>query len=153
MRRGRLLHITRKGRFSASHRYYNPAWSEGKNREVFGPSSSPFGHGHNYEVEVTVAGEVDPETGMVLNLREIDEILQEEVISRLDFRHLNEELPEFKNRQPTTENIAISIWERLVPRLRKRGSRLYRVRVYESPDLYAEYLGEVDPKGTEKGSP
>jgi 6-pyruvoyltetrahydropterin/6-carboxytetrahydropterin synthase len=154
MSRGELLYITRKARFSAAHRYSNPSWSEEKNRQVFGPASNPFGHGHNYEVEVTVAGEVDPETGMVLNLREIDEILQEEVISRMDYRHLNEEVPEFKSRVPTTENLAISVWERMEPRLGKRGSRLYRVRVYESPDLYAEYFGEAAARRAERrGSP
>ena len=150
MRRGRELYISRKARFSASHRYYNPSWSEEKNLQVFGPSSNPFGHGHNYEVEVTVAGEVDPETGMVLNLKEIDEILHDEVIARMDYRHLNEEVREFKDRIPTTENIAIVVWERMAPRLAKKNARIYRVRIYESPDLYAEYFGETDETKVEK---
>lgn len=143
MKPRRQLYLTRKTRFSAAHRYHNPAWSEAKNREVFGPCNNPFGHGHNYEVEVTVEGEVDPETGMVLNLSEIDAVLEEEVVSRMDHRHLNEELPEWKERVPTTENIAIAIWERIEPRLARRNARLHSVRVHESPDLYAEYLGEL----------
>lgn len=136
------VYISRRAMFSASHRYHNPRWSDEKNREVFGACNRPFGHGHNYEVEVTVAGQVDPETGMVLNLREIDAILNDEVISRLDHRHLNEEVPEWKDRIPSTENIAIAIWERIAPRLARSHARLHRVRVHESPDLYAEYLGE-----------
>ncbi len=139
------VHVTRKARFSAAHRYHNPAWSAEKNREVFGPCNNPFGHGHNYEVEVTVVGSVDPATGMVINLREIDKILQEEVISRMDHRHLNEELPEWRHRVPTTENLAIAIWERIAPRLLGGYSRLFRVRICESPDLYAEYFGEETP--------
>lgn len=150
MSRGRELYISRKARFSASHRYYNPTWSEEKNREVFGPCSNPFGHGHNYEVEVTVAGSVDPETGMVINLREIDEVLQDEVISRMDHRHLNEEVQEFKDRIPTTENLSIVVWERMAPRLAKKNARLYRVRIYESPDVYAEYFGDADEKKVER---
>jgi len=136
------VYITRKAHFSAAHRYHVEAWTEERNREVFGPCNNPFGHGHNYEVEVTVAGQVDAETGMVLNLREIDSILQEEVIGRLDHRHLNEEVPEWRHRVPTTENLAVAIWGRVAPQLARRGARLHRVRVRESPELYADYLGE-----------
>lgn len=136
------VHVTRKARFSAAHRYHNKSWSDERNREVFGPCNNPFGHGHNYEVEVTVAGAVDTSTGMVINLREIDRVLKEEVVSRMDHRHLNEELPEWRDVVPTTENIAIAIWERIAPRLEREKCRLLRVRVHESSELYAEYLGE-----------
>lgn len=142
MNQRRSVYVSRKAKFSAAHRYFNPEWSEARNREIFGPCANPFGHGHNYEVEVTVEGDVDPQTGMVLNLREIDQVLQEEVVSRLDHRHLNEELPEWRHRIPTTENLAVEIWERIKPRLDRPSARLFRVRVWESPDLYAEYLGE-----------
>jgi len=137
-----MVYISRKARFCAAHRYHNPAWSAERNREVFGACNHPYGHGHNYEVEVTVAGQVHPDTGMVLNLREIDDVLKAEVISRMDHRHLNEELPEWKDRIPTTENLAIAIWERIAPRIRERGAQLHCVRIFESPDLYAEYMGE-----------
>lgn len=138
----RPVYLTRRARFCAAHRYHNPRWSDEKNREVFGPCNREFGHGHNYEVEVTVVGEVDPATGMVLNLRDVDRVLQEEVIARLDHRHLNEELPEWQRAVPTTENIAVDLWQRLEPRFRSPTSRLHRVRLFESPDIYAEYLGE-----------
>jgi 6-pyruvoyltetrahydropterin/6-carboxytetrahydropterin synthase len=140
------VRISRKGRFSAAHRYHNRAWTPDKNREVFGACNNPFGHGHNYEVEVTVEGEVDPDTGMVMNLREIDAILNAEVISRLDHRHLNEELPEWRDKVPTTENLAASIWERLEPRLARPNARLQRIRVYESPDIYADCFGDHAPE-------
>jgi 6-pyruvoyltetrahydropterin/6-carboxytetrahydropterin synthase len=142
----RTVYISRKVRFCASHRYHNPAWSDAKNREVFGPCNNAHGHGHNYELVVTVSGEVDPETGMILNLREIDDILQAEVVARLDHRHLNEDLPEWSSRIPTTENLAIDIWQRIAPIFRERNAALFRVRIYESPDLYAEYHGET-PEG------
>src|SRR4029453_1105500 len=104
--------------------------------------NNPHGHGHNYEVEVTVEGEVAPETGMVMNLRDIDQVLEEEVVSRWDHRHLNEDLPEWKSVIPTSENLAVAVWERIAPRLARPNARLASVRVYESPDLYAEYRGE-----------
>ena len=149
----RTVHVCRKARFCAAHRYHNPAWSEERNREIFGPCNNRFGHGHNYEVEVTVSGEVDAATGMVVNLKEIDGVLRTEVVERLDHRHLNEELPEWKDRVPTTENLAIAIWERIEPKLRRRNARLHRVRLYESPDLYAEYHGETGGKGAAPQSP
>ena len=140
------LYITRKARFSAAHRYENPAWSPEENHRVFGACYSRFGHGHNYELEVTVCGEVDPATGMVVNLREIDGILQEEIVARMDHRHLNEELPEWKNRNPTTENLAVEIFERLAPRFASARAKLHSVLLREDPELYAEYFGpEGDP--------
>ena len=142
----RNVHISRKARFSAAHRYHNPRWSPEKNLAVFGACNSLHGHGHNYELEVTICGDVDPETGMILNLREIDEVIQAEVVSRMDHRHLNEDLPEWKDRVPTTENLAVAIWERLEPRLRGRQCQLHRVRVHESPDLWADYFGEGGPR-------
>jgi 6-pyruvoyltetrahydropterin/6-carboxytetrahydropterin synthase len=136
------VYISRKAKFCASHRYHNPAWSGAQNRNVFGPCNNPHGHGHNYELEVTVCGEVDPETGMVLNLREIDDIVKAEVIARVDHRHLNEDLPEWRDQIPTTENLVVDFWERLEPRFERAHARLYRLRLYESPDLHSEYYGE-----------
>ncbi len=138
----RPVDITRRVSFCAAHRYHNPAWSLEKNREIFGPCNNQFGHGHNYELEVTVRGDVDPETGMVVNLSEIAAVLHEEVFARMDHRHLSEELPEWKSKIPTTENLAIDIWNRLVARLERPHARLYRVRLYESPNLFAEYFGD-----------
>ncbi len=142
MSKSRPVHITRRVSFCAAHRYHNPEWSAERNQEVFGACNRPHGHGHNYELEVTVVGEVTAETGMVLNLTEVDAVLQQEVVDRLDHRHLNEELPEWKKNNPTTENLAVSIWERIAPRLQREHARLHRVRLYESPTLFAEFYGE-----------
>ena len=144
----RVVDITRRVSFCAAHRYHNPDWSPERNREVFGPCNNAYGHGHNYELEVTVRGSVDPETGMVIHLAEIASILHEEVFVRLDHRHLSEELPEWKSKIPTTENLAVDIWNRLAPRLERPNAGLYRVRLYESPDLYAEYFGDETAERT-----
>ncbi len=132
--------ITRKAEFAAAHFYWNPAWSEEENRRVFGKCANRQGHGHNYVLEVTVAGEVDPQSGFVVDLKDLKEIMEREVVSAFDHRHLNYEVPEFAQRQPTTENIALAIWERLQGKV--PGARLHRVRVYESPDLFADVYAE-----------
>ncbi len=131
-----MVLITRKIEFSASHLYHNPAFSPEENRRVFGKCNNPHGHGHNYTLEVTVAGEPDPATGMVLDLKELKEILEREVMQRMDHRFLNYEVAELKGQIPTCENIARVIWDLLDPQI-KQG-RLHRVRLYESADLFAD---------------
>jgi 6-pyruvoyltetrahydropterin/6-carboxytetrahydropterin synthase len=131
-----MVHITRKIEFSASHLYHNPDFSAEENRRVFGKCNNPHGHGHNYTLEVTVAGEPDPITGMVLDLKELKDILEREVMQRMDHRHLNYEVPELTGQIPTTENIARVIWQLLDPKITQ--GKLHRVRLYESPDLFAD---------------
>jgi 6-pyruvoyltetrahydropterin/6-carboxytetrahydropterin synthase len=131
-----MVLLTRKVEFSASHLYHNPALSPEENRRLFGKCNNPHGHGHNYTLEVTVAGEPDPVTGMVLDLKELKEILEREVIGRMDHRFLNYEVPELAGKIPTCENIARLIWELLDPKITK--GRLNRVRLYETPDLFAD---------------
>src|SRR6202048_4128293 len=131
-----MVLITRKIEFSASHLYHNPALSPEENRRVFGKCNNPHGHGHNYTLEVTVAGEPDPVTGMVLDLKDLKEILEREVMQRMDHRFLNYEVAELKGQIPTCENIARVIWNLLDPKI-KQG-RLHRVRLYESADLFAD---------------
>ena len=128
--------VTRKYRFSASHRLHAAQLDDARNRELYGKCNNPHGHGHNYTLEVTIAGEPDPTTGMVLDLKELKEILQTEVIDRMDHRHLNYEVPELAGQIPTCENIAALIWKLLLPRI-TRG-QLDRVRLYESPDLFVD---------------
>lgn len=132
--------LTRTVRFSAAHRYRRPEWSEEENRERFGRAGRP--HGHDYRCEVTVEGPVDPETGMLVDLRALDRLLAAEVVEPLDHSFLND-LPEFGGDRlvPTTENIARVVWERLAARL-PEGVRLRRVRVREGPELWADYTGE-----------
>jgi 6-pyruvoyltetrahydropterin/6-carboxytetrahydropterin synthase len=131
-----MIRITRKVEFSASHFYHNPNFSPEENRRVFGKCNNPHGHGHNYTLEVTIAGEPDPTTGMVLDLKELKEILQSEVMDRMDHRHLNFEVPELAGQIPTCENIAAVIWKLLEPRI--STGKLDRVRLYESSDLFAD---------------
>ncbi|MGH9406026.1 MAG: 6-carboxytetrahydropterin synthase [Terriglobia bacterium] len=135
-----MIYVTRRTEFSASHYYHNPAFSEEENRRVFGKCSNTHGHGHNYTLEVTVAGEVDPATGMVLNITELKKLLAAEVLEAMDHKLLNAEVPAFAIQIPTTENIAVEIWKRLAPKL--TFARLHRVRLYETADLYADYYGE-----------
>ncbi len=136
-----MVLLTRKAEFSAAHFYYNEAWSQQENERIFGKCANRNGHGHNYTLEVTVAGEVDPVSGFVVDLKALKEILNREVVDVYDHRHLNFEVPEFRSTIPTTENIAIAVWNRLNGKI--PGARLHRVRVYEMPDLFADYCGEA----------
>jgi 6-pyruvoyltetrahydropterin/6-carboxytetrahydropterin synthase len=136
------MFLTRKAEFSASHVCANPAWTRERNEEVYGNNANPNGHGHNYVLEVTVTGDTDPLTGMVFDLRELKQILNEEVVSPMDHRFLNREVKPFDTVIPTTENIAIEIWNRLEPRINKGRARLSNVRLYETQDLFVDYGGE-----------
>lgn len=135
-----MVFLTRKSEFSASHYYHNPDLTPEENRRVFGKCSNLNGHGHNYTLEVTVKGDVDRKTGFVIDVKELKDILNREVLDALDHRHLNKEVPEFAHQIPTTENIAIAIWQRLQPKL--KVAQLHRVRLYEMPDLFVDYYGE-----------
>jgi 6-pyruvoyltetrahydropterin/6-carboxytetrahydropterin synthase len=136
-----MILLTRKAEFSASHFYWNDAWSEEENVRRFGKCANRNGHGHNYTLEVTVAGEVDAVSGFVVDLKELKDVMEREVVSIYDHRHLNLEVPEFKSAVPTTENIAIAVWKRLDGKI--SGAKLHRVRVYELADLFADYYGEL----------
>lgn len=135
-----MIYLTRKAEFSASHHYHNPEFSAEENQRIFGKCNNPNGHGHNYTLEVTVKGEVDPKSGFVVDLKEMKEIMNREVIDAMDHRYLNKEVPEFASQIPTSENIAIAIWKRLEPKL--QIAKLHRVRVYEMQDLFVDYYGE-----------
>jgi 6-pyruvoyltetrahydropterin/6-carboxytetrahydropterin synthase len=134
------VYLTRKAEFAASHYYHNPELSPEENQRLFGKCNNPNGHGHNYLLEVTVKGKVDPRSGFVVDLKELKDILGREVLEAMDHRFLNKEVPEFARRIPTTENIAIAVWQRLQPRLER--AQLHRVRVYETPDLFVDFYGE-----------
>jgi 6-pyruvoyltetrahydropterin/6-carboxytetrahydropterin synthase len=135
-----MVLLTRKAEFSSAHYYYVESWSQQENERAFGKCANRNGHGHNYTLEVTVAGEIDPVSGFVVDLKALKDVIEREVIQAYDHRHLNLEVPEFRSTVPTTENIAIAIWKRLEPKI--AGAKLHRVRVYEMPDLFADYCGE-----------
>jgi len=131
-----MIRITRKLEFSAAHFYHKPDLSPEEIRRIFGKCNNPHGHGHNYVLEVTIAGDPDPKTGMILDLKELREILDREVTQRLDHRHLNYEVPELAGKIPTCEEIASVLWRILEPKI--RHGRLDRLRLYESPDLFVD---------------
>ncbi len=127
----------RKAHFNAAHRLYNPNWSDEKNQAVFGKCNNPLFHGHNYEIEVKVVGEVDPETGYLIDLGILKDYIKEEVEDYLDHKNLNLEVAEFQQLIPTAEHICFVIWQRLRARLAENFD-LY-VRLYETPRNYVEY--------------
>jgi 6-pyruvoyltetrahydropterin/6-carboxytetrahydropterin synthase len=135
-----MVYLTRKVEFSASHFYHNPEFTPEENQRIFGKCNNPNGHGHNYTLEVTVKGAVDPKSGFVFDLKQLKDVMSREVLDAFDHRFLNKEVPEFLTKIPTTENLAIVIWQRLAPKL--NAARLHRVRIYETPDLFADYYGE-----------
>ncbi len=135
--------ITRKVEFSASHICRSPQLSDEENERIYGPSANPRGHGHNFVVEVSLRGDPDPLTGMVFDLKEMKDVLNREVVEPYDHRFLNYEVPPFDRIVPTTENIARDIWRRIEPHLSGRGRTLHSVRVYETPDLFVDYFGDV----------
>jgi len=135
--------ISKKVEFSASHVCRSPELSDADNFRVYGAAANPLGHGHNYVVEVAIAGEPDPVTGMILDLKRLKEILEVKVLDVYDHRLLNREVEPFDRVVPTVENIAIDIWNRLVARIDDTGrARLHSVRVHETNELFVEYRGE-----------
>jgi 6-pyruvoyltetrahydropterin/6-carboxytetrahydropterin synthase len=137
------LELGRRYRFSASHRLHTAHLTEEENCRVFGKCNNPYGHGHNYVVEVSVSGKVDPATGMIANLADFDAFVQHHVLEDFDHKSLNEDVPAFRDKVPTTENVCIEIFQRL-----KKFSlaRLERVRVEETGKNSFEYAGEI-PEG------
>ena len=127
----------RKAHFNAAHRLHNPKWSDDKNKEVFGLCNNPNYHGHNYELEVKIVGEVDPETGYLIDLKLLKDLIKEHVEQRFDHKNLNLDTEEFKNLNPTAENICYVIWNILRAHMDKKYELF--IRLYETPRNYVEY--------------
>ena len=132
-----MVYATRKFTFSSAHRYWRPEWSAEENTRTFGNLTVP--HGHNYVLEVTVRGAVDPATGMVMDLAELKRLVGDAVVSRFDHADLNRDAVFASGAIPTTENLVRAIWDLLVPKL--GGERLHRLRLWEDPTFYVEYFG------------
>jgi len=137
------LELGRRYRFSASHRLHSAHLSEEENNRIFGKCNNPYGHGHNYVVEVSVSGDLDPATGMIANLADLDAFVQHQVLDEFDHKSLNEDVPAFRDRVPTTENVCIEIFQRLksFPK-----AKLERIRVEETGKNSFEYSGD-NPEG------
>lgn len=140
-----LAYLTRRVTFSAAHRYWRDDWPQAKNREVFGACANPHGHGHNYALEATIEGEVDAETGFVIDLVALDRVLREAVVAPLDHQHVNHAVPEFGvgGLVPSTENLVAWAWPRIAREL-PSGVRLHRVRLRENDDLYVDFFGGTE---------
>ncbi len=134
------LTVYRKAHFNAAHRLYRKDWSEEKNNAVFGKCNNPNFHGHNYDLIVGLSGEIDPETGYLIDLKILKDLIFQEVEKPFDHKNLNLDVPEFKNLNPTVENIAVVIWNKL----RKKLDKKYKIEVtlYETPRNYVTYTGE-----------
>lgn len=137
-----IVSVSRHAHFNAAHRLHNPSWNEEENRRAFGKCNNPYYHGHNYELIVTVTGPIHPDTGYVMDMKELSDLIEEQVETRLDHKNLNEEVEEFKQRNPTVEWIAVTIWEWLRPHI-DPALRL-KVKLYETPRNYCEYSGEKE---------
>ncbi len=142
-----MYYLSRHVEFEASHRYWNPTFSEEHNRQCFGKCVSPHGHGHNYVLRVTFGGHTDPRTGMVVNIKELDRLLKE-LVGEFDHKFINLDHPAFLNRVPTTENLVSYLYDRLDNTLRtaRADHQLSRVTLYEEPTLWADAFPEVDTK-------
>ena len=134
-----MIYITRRLEFCASHRLFNPDFSDEKNESTFGLCNNPNGHGHNYVLEVTVKGEVDPETGMVLDLKALKKLINEEIINKVDHKNLNVDVDFLKGVIPTAENIAIHIWNILESKI--ESGELHEVKLFESERNFVVYHG------------
>ena len=134
------VYARRRMRFNAAHRLHNPAKSAEWNRNMFGLCNNPNWHGHNYELEVTVAGEIDPDTGYVVDLGELKRIIEEKIISKCDHRNLNLEVDFLQGVIPSTENLVVAFWNELASVM--PSGRLHKLRLYETENNVAEYMGE-----------
>lgn len=135
-----MFFVTRREVFSAAHRLYNPKFSDEENARIFGKCSNPNWHGHNYTLEVVVSGEINPETGYVIDIKMLKEIILKNIINKVDHKNLNLDTDFMNGIIPTAENIAAAVWRELVNKI--PGGKLYSVKLYETENNYFEYRGE-----------
>jgi 6-pyruvoyltetrahydropterin/6-carboxytetrahydropterin synthase len=137
-----MIFITRRERFNAAHRLFRPDYTDEKNNAVFGKCSNPNWHGHNYELFITLKGEINPETGFLVNLKTLSKLIRNTIIVKLDHKNINLEVDFMKGKLASTENLAVGIWQELTEGVKALGAELHCVKVSESENNYAEYFGE-----------
>ena len=137
-----MVYLTRRERFNAAHKLANPAWSDEKNEQVFGKCANKNWHGHNFELYVTVKGEVDPETGFVINLVELSKLINVKVIERLDHKNLNLDVAFMKGKMASTENLVVAIWNELEEGVAQMGAALHKLHLIETENNSVEYYGK-----------
>lgn len=140
----RMIYVSRKEHFNAAHKLYNPTWSNEKNQEIFGPCANENWHGHNYDLIVTVGGTPDPDTGFVIDLKKLSDLIRQEVIEKVDHKNLNLDVDFMSGKMASTENLAIELWNILMPKISgiSKFGRLHSIRLYETPRNYVDYFGE-----------
>ena len=136
-----MVYITRKEHFNAAHKVFRPEWSVEKNFEVFGKCSNPNWHGHNYDLFVTVKGNPDPQTGFVMDLKKLGQIIETKIIDKVDHKNFNLEVDFMKDIIPSTENIAIAFWNEIYSEIISHGCELHCIRLYETERNFVEYFG------------
>jgi len=139
------VYITRRETFNAAHKLWQPTWSDEKNNEVFGRCANKNWHGHNFVLFVTVCGNPDPETGFVMNLKDLSAIIKQEVTEKLDHKNLNLDVPFLEGIMASTENIVIAIWEILEPKIATYGAELSKIKLVETENNFVEYFGGKQP--------
>jgi 6-pyruvoyltetrahydropterin/6-carboxytetrahydropterin synthase len=136
-----MIYITRRERFNAAHKLFRPEWSDEQNLEVFGKCSNPNWHGHNYELYVTVKGEINHQTGFVIDLKELKSIIRTHVTDALDHKNINLDVNFMKGKMASTEVLAVAIFEQLKPYVQNQGAELHSIKLYETENNFVEYLG------------
>ncbi len=136
-----MIYITRKASFNAAHKLARPDWNDEKNQEVFGKCSNPNWHGHNYALYVTVKGEINPETGFLVDLKWLKQITNDLVIDKIDHKNINLDVDFMKGKLASTENLAIGIWEQLFAAIEESGAVLHSIKIYETENNYVEFFG------------
>lgn len=134
--------LTRREHFNAAHRMFRPEWSDEKNLEIYGKCSNPNWHGHNYTLYITVKGELNPETGYVVNLKTLSILINQHIIEKIDHKNINLEVDFMRGRIPSSENLAIAIWEQLEPAIRALDIDLHCVKIEETENNFVEYYGK-----------
>lgn len=137
-----MIYLTRKEHFNAAHKLENPNWSEEKNKEVFGKCCNKNWHGHNYDLYVTVKGKVNPDTGFIINLKDLSTLIRTEICDTLDHKNLNLDVDYLQGILPSTENVAVVIWQRLFDKIKALGATLHGIKLYETENNFVEYFGE-----------
>ena len=136
-----MIYLTRRERFNAAHRLFDPNLSDKENLDVYGKCSNPNWHGHNYVLYITVKGELNPETGFLVNLKKLSELINKHILVKLDHKNINLEVDFMKNKRASTENLAIAIWNELYPHIKKLNCNLHCVKIEETENNFIEYFG------------
>ncbi len=136
-----MIYITRKERFNAAHRVFRPDWTDEKNLQIFGKCSNPNWHGHNYDLFVTIKGEVNPETGYLIDLKVLSSLIREKIVNKIDHSNINLDVDFMQGQIATTENLAMSVWKELDDGIKLLGAELHCIKLYESENNVVEYFG------------